>query len=173
MESPQRILRLIEAASLVENPIQKRKREMRKLIAGAVSSITLACAGFMGCAVEAPPDEDEPIDEVQQALPPCGDGECSTHWGESSASCPEDCGPEAQPWCGDGTCNGNEWSGSCPCDCPLPQPWCGDGMCNGNETSRSCPCDCGGTCCGDGQCNGGETLNSCYEDCCDCYHCPC
>ncbi len=44
----------------------------------------------------------------------CGDGVCHSQYGESSATCPEDCGG---PVCGDGVCNGGETCSDCSSDC--------------------------------------------------------
>ncbi len=85
----------------------------------------------------------------------CGNGICEA--GESSISCPNDCGS----LCGDGACNGSETSSSCPGDCGAN---CGDGTCNGEESSATCPADCGSSC-GDGVCNGTETTGNCPDDC--------
>ena len=46
----------------------------------------------------------------------CGDGTCDPQSGESSATCPADCGSQ----CGDGVCNGGETPESCPADCTRP-----------------------------------------------------
>jgi hypothetical protein len=70
-----------------------------------------------------------------RGLCPCGDGTCDAAGGESTATCPLDCGTE----CGDGTCNGDESPVSCPQDCGT----CGNGACDGDETEDDCCTDCG------------------------------
>ena len=44
-------------------------------------------------------------------------------------------------FCGDGLCTQGETSVSCPRDCGSV---CGDGACNGSETPLGCPQDCSG-----------------------------
>lgn len=69
----------------------------------------------------------------------CPNGTCDTGAGESSWSCPQDCGPP----CGDGICNGSENSSSCPQDCG-GGPQCGNGVCEAGEAPPQCDCpsDC-------------------------------
>lgn len=76
------------------------------------------------------------------APPPfCGDGMCNN--GESSATCPQDCGSS----CGDGVCNGGETSGNCPEDCGGGGGFCGDGTCSFDEgLACNCEVDCGPFC---------------------------
>ena len=57
--------------------------------------------------------------EAAPGLCPCGDGTCDAAGGETTATCPADCGTE----CGDGVCNGDETTESCIEDCP-PEPTC-------------------------------------------------
>jgi hypothetical protein len=87
----------------------------------------------------------------------CGNGECAS--GESSASCPADCGTE----CGDGVCNGDETVADCANDCSSV---CGNGQCDGGETGATCPADCKAEC-GDGVCVAGEMDGQCPQDCGD------
>jgi len=70
-----------------------------------------------------------------QGLCPCGDGTCDAAGGESTATCPVDCGTA----CGDGACNGGETPSTCAQDCGT----CGNGACDGGETQDSCCTDCG------------------------------
>jgi hypothetical protein len=72
----------------------------------------------------------------------CGDGFCAS--GETSASCPDDCGAAS---CGDGVCDLSEDAVSCPDDCggttPTgpPASWtCPSGWWNARE---GCDCACG------------------------------
>jgi len=65
----------------------------------------------------------------------CGDGTCDAEGGETTATCPLDCGTE----CGDGACNGDESPNNCTEDCGT----CGNGVCDGSDTQDSCCSDCG------------------------------
>lgn len=66
----------------------------------------------------------------------CGNGSCDATRGETSASCPGDCGSR----CGDGACNGAESSASCYADCGA----CGNAVCEPYEIGHlSCCEDCG------------------------------
>ena len=56
--------------------------------------------------------------------------------GETSSSCPIDCGELDS--CGDKVCSGNESVSSCPVDCSI----CGDNVCSGSENSLTCAKDC-------------------------------
>ncbi len=99
----------------------------------------------------------------------CGNGNCEA--GESSVSCPADCGAV----CGDGTCNGGETSATCPADCGSAGG-CGDGICAGvagGENCLTCATDCAcvgagcrRACCGDGVCTlKYESAATCDADC--------
>jgi len=106
---------------------------------------------------------DVPADFVP---PVCGDGMCTP--GETSNSCPADCGSAAT--CGDGICD--KAAGECETcgeDC---ETCCGDGECDEWETCETCVDDCGACpACGDGQCAGGETCTECPGDCGECPPC--
>jgi hypothetical protein len=72
----------------------------------------------------------------------CGDGFCAG--GETSASCPSDCGASR---CGDGVCDLSEDASGCPADCeatiptgPPPGWTCPPGWWNARE---GCDCACG------------------------------
>jgi alpha-tubulin suppressor-like RCC1 family protein len=66
----------------------------------------------------------------------CGNGACEASLGETTATCPGDCGSR----CGDGACNGAETGNSCYVDCGA----CGNGACERDEVQRmDCPADCG------------------------------
>jgi V8-like Glu-specific endopeptidase len=66
----------------------------------------------------------------------CGNGSCQAPLGETSATCPSDCGSS----CGDGACNSTESSSSCHADCGA----CGNGLCEPYEIGHlSCCEDCG------------------------------
>jgi len=66
----------------------------------------------------------------------CGDGRCASETGETTASCPEDCGQR----CGDGECNGSEDGDACYQDCGE----CGNARCETRELARlDCVEDCG------------------------------
>ena len=75
----------------------------------------------------------------QPGLCPCGDGTCDAAGGETTVTCPLDCGTQ----CGDGACNGDESPVDCPEDCGT----CGNGTCDEGEDTSSCCSDCG---CSDG-----------------------
>lgn len=83
-----------------------------------------------------------PSDPACMPQPFCGDGACNG--GESTATCPQDCGSS----CGDGVCNGGETSGNCPEDCGGGGGgWCGDGTCSFDEgLACNCEVDCGPFC---------------------------
>ncbi|ACY13490.1 peptidase domain protein [Haliangium ochraceum DSM 14365] len=68
-------------------------------------------------------------------LCPCGDGVCDAGIGESTASCPLDCGSS----CGDGACNGAEGPSNCSADCGT----CGNASCDAGEDVDTCCTDCG------------------------------
>lgn len=65
----------------------------------------------------------------------CGDATCSAALGETTATCPADCGIA----CGDGACNGAETPTSCATDCTA----CGNAACDAGETQGTCCVDCG------------------------------
>lgn len=73
--------------------------------------------------------------EAAPGICPCGDGACDAEGGESTATCPFDCGTE----CGDGACNGDESPRNCTQDCGT----CGNGTCDGDDSQESCCADCG------------------------------
>ncbi|MFH1751913.1 MAG: hypothetical protein ABH821_03165 [archaeon] len=125
----------------------------------------------------------------------CGDGDCKQDLGESSYTCPQDCGyvngsePGEDSYCGDGVCKDNEDSFSCPNDCGEPEiicgdgicykgemgvcdidcgpkDYCGDGICGADENQQNCATDCGEPAyCGDGACDASESQESCPKDC--------
>jgi hypothetical protein len=66
----------------------------------------------------------------------CGDGQCSQ--GETSFTCPNDCGQVGS--CGDGVCTPNEVSW-CPADCGAQS--CGNLLCELTDL-LSCPWECFG-----------------------------
>jgi len=78
--------------------------------------------------------------EPAEGLCACGDGTCDADGGETTATCPTDCGSA----CGDGTCNGDESPNNCTEDCGT----CGNGTCDGTDTQDNCCSDCG--CAGEG-----------------------
>lgn len=80
--------------------------------------------------------------EPSATLCPCGDNTCTAERGETSRTCPADCGTR----CGDGTCNGRETGTSCYDDCGS----CGNEVCEGEEAKR-------GSCCADCGCNSGSS----------------
>ena len=105
------------------------------------------CAAQAGCIGGGPPPA------------VCGNGQCEP--GETSDTCPKDCGGVSNGSCKD-KCGKFNGEGSCQCDqqcqqygdcckdyeqyCggPVPGPVCGDGICQPPvETSESCPADCG------------------------------
>jgi uncharacterized protein (TIGR03382 family) len=65
----------------------------------------------------------------------CGDTTCNPALGETTATCPADCGVA----CGDGACNGSETPTSCATDCTA----CGNAACDAGETQTTCCFDCG------------------------------
>lgn len=65
----------------------------------------------------------------------CGDGNCDAGGGETTATCPLDCGTD----CGDGACNGDESPLNCTDDCGF----CGNAACDNGETEATCCDDCG------------------------------
>jgi hypothetical protein len=87
----------------------------------------------------------------------CGDNVCNN--GETSSSCPHDCG--TQNTCGNGVCGSGETPVNCPQDCGT----CGNGVCNSGETTSNCPQDCGTNYCGNGVCGSGESSTNCPQDC--------
>ncbi len=102
---------------------------MRRFVAKTVWLVLgLAWPSFMGCGVESASDEREAEGEVQQPLlPPCGDRVCSSEWGESSSSCPEDCGeppPSCSGWQRQLIGQACRYSWECPVYAPLPYPPC-------------------------------------------------
>ncbi len=92
--------------------------------------------------------------------PICGNGQCES--GESSFSCPQDCG-QIKPVCGNGKCENGESSESCPKDCGPPKPVCGNNKCEPGEDANTCPFDCGpGSC--KNQCGGQGSNGQCWCD---------
>jgi hypothetical protein len=86
-----------------------------------------------GCmTMGTPPDSGGPLlPPGGTAQPPpstCGDGFCEASFGETTATCPIDCGfSEPAPTCGDGVCEADESCSSCPDDCgtcTAPVPVC-------------------------------------------------
>ncbi|MBW2699736.1 MAG: trypsin-like peptidase domain-containing protein [Deltaproteobacteria bacterium] len=77
----------------------------------------------------------------------CGDGTCDGGAGESTVTCPADCGTD----CGDGACNGDESPLNCSDDCGGPCPEGdadGDGVCDDadgcpNDPAKAEPGTCG------------------------------
>jgi alpha-tubulin suppressor-like RCC1 family protein len=66
----------------------------------------------------------------------CGNASCEATLGETTATCPEDCGSA----CGDAACNGVETGDSCYADCGS----CGNAVCEESEvTALGCCQDCG------------------------------
>lgn len=92
----------------------------------------------------------------------CGDGSCSSSYGEfySATSAAGNCNLDCH--CGDGTCNYGESSSSCSSDCH-----CGNSKCETSlgENRTNCSSDCR---CGDNICSVGETQASCSNDCFQC-----
>ncbi|MEM7674535.1 MAG: serine protease [Myxococcota bacterium] len=78
----------------------------------------------------------------------CGDDVCEATNGESSITCPFDCGTV----CGDGTCNGDEAPTNCEADCGR----CGNLVCDSDESVETCCTDCGCT----------EANNMCIDNAC-------
>jgi Trypsin-like peptidase domain len=72
---------------------------------------------------------------VTSSLCPCGDGTCDAAGGETTVTCPADCGTS----CGDGVCNGAESPVDCPADCGT----CGNTVCDDGEDESTCCMDCG------------------------------
>jgi V8-like Glu-specific endopeptidase len=72
---------------------------------------------------------------VVSPLCPCNDGVCDAEGGETTATCPSDCGTS----CGDAVCNGSESAMDCPEDCGT----CGDAVCGDDEDESTCCTDCG------------------------------
>lgn len=64
----------------------------------------------------------------------CGDATCDAAEGETTVTCPLDCGTS----CGDGACNGDESPLNCTDDCGF----CGNGACDNGETEGTCCLDC-------------------------------
>lgn len=87
-------------------------------------------------------------DRPESELCHCGDGACETLRGETTLTCPVDCGQA----CGDGFCAANEDGSLCYADCGS----CGNGLCENLEVARMDCCeDCGcpsGFTCGNGAC---------------------
>jgi alpha-tubulin suppressor-like RCC1 family protein len=83
--------------------------------------------------------------EPSAALCPCGDHACTDERGETSRTCPADCGTR----CGDGACNGRENGTSCYEDCGR----CGNEVCEAEEAKRS-------SCCADCGCSAGSSCQS-------------
>ncbi len=100
----------------------------------------------------------------------CGNGECESYggYGETHASCPQDC------YCGDNDCHFDESITSCPADC-----YCGDGKCETAERHSGCTSDCPPMCgngiielgevCDDGPLNSDVAPDACRTDCRDAY----
>lgn len=67
---------------------------------------------------------------ITKSCSACGNGACEA--GESSWSCPGDCG------CGNGICG----AGESPCGCVEDCSVCGDSICDELEMDGGCPTDC-------------------------------
>src|SRR5262245_46447087 len=102
----------------------------------AIASAVLGVALIAGCPFEVPSGgADAPPGTPDAAGPRCGDGQCTAGAGETTCSCPDDCGAAT---CGDTVCCASE-AGICASDCPGS---CGDGTCNPGEDVCGCPDDC-------------------------------
>ena len=73
-----------------------------------------------GKSVSVPCDPKEDFPGEQAAVAVCGDGVCEFSMGETSRSCPEDCGSTG-PVCGNGICEKGE-TRTCPKDCLIIIP---------------------------------------------------
>ena len=97
------------------------------------------------------------------------DGICEG--GESTSSCPNDCGAWTPPdSCGNGSCEGGEGQYSCSVDCGIAPEYaaqCGNGACDNGEDYWNCHLDCSAsaTCNANGFCDAGETYHTCPGDC--------
>ncbi len=78
----------------------------------------------------------------------CGDATCDAAAGETTVTCPLDCGTA----CGDGACNGDESPLTCTADCGS----CGNALCDAGETEVTCCTDCA--------CGGVDEV--CYQNAC-------
>lgn len=99
------------------------------LLLGACIAISIAAGARSSTVVSVVEDHD-----LDARCSKCGDGTCTPSCGETSTTCPRDCGGTAQAL---GTETADE--GRCS--------KCGDGTCTPScgETATSCPRDCGGT----------------------------
>lgn len=95
-----------------------------------VITVSATCTATYGCAW---------VPGAHRVYWWCGDDLCTGVIGETTLSCPQDCGGA---YCGDASCGSGETCTNCSEDCGSCPASCGNGLCEPSEDCCSCSSDC-------------------------------